>query len=104
MHEISTSWPLYGCVPMARDFKLPKQWMHWAASMHLKPEIKRSKFRGFYLVGRGRRWRVNSDGYFQMSEREENFDRWANSVEATANIPTCRNAFQNLVRLMEKSQ
>ena len=32
-----------------------------------------------YLIGRGRRWRVNCHGQFECSCPLEEFDRWANS-------------------------
>ena len=64
--------------------KLPKQWRHWCKLMKLKPEGRgKYNLRHFALIGRGRRWRVNMYGQFQMSEPHETFDRWANSVDCS---------------------
>ncbi len=48
----------------------------------------RQEFRGdlLYFKGHGRRWRINlSTGTLQMGDND--FDRWANSVEASEAIP-----------------
>lgn len=85
--------------------KLPKQWLHWAASMHLKPEISgKYRYRGFYLKGRGRRWRVNMHGEFQCSKPESQFDRWANSWHASTVMPKTHKEFQEFVRYLENSE
>jgi hypothetical protein len=62
--------------------KLPKQWLYWAKKARLKPERRRGKDKQYKLVGRGRRWRVNSFGNFEVSCPIEHFDRWANSFGA----------------------
>jgi len=60
----------------------PKQWMYWAKKAGLKREWGRGRQSTNYLVGRGRRWRVNCFGDFQCSCPIEHFDRWANSLGA----------------------
>jgi hypothetical protein len=59
--------------------KLPKQWLYWAQKAGLRPERQRGRGNGFYLVGRGRRWRVNMHNVFECSCPLDHFDRWANS-------------------------
>jgi len=53
----------------------------------LKPEIRRGRWRGYYMIGRGRRWRVNCFGEFECSCPLPDFDRWANSVGAAIEFP-----------------
>ena len=60
--------------------KLPKQWVHWARKAGLRPNgAGRGVRAGYYLKGRGRHWRFNSEGDFECSCPTEHFDRWANS-------------------------
>lgn len=59
--------------------KLPKQWLYWAQKAGLQPERRRGSGNGYYLVGRGRRWRVDCHGDFECSCPTDHFDRWANS-------------------------
>lgn len=74
--------------------KLPKQWLHWAQTAGLRPEFRRSKWRGFYMRGRGRNWRVNVHGEFECSCPLAYFDRWANSFGASLDsIPKTRAQF-----------
>jgi len=81
--------------------KLPKQWRHWCKLMKLKPETRRKySYQYFYLIGRGRRWRVNMHGQFQMSEKHETFDRWANSIEDWVPMPLNEKDFKNAVKGM----
>ena len=81
--------------------KLPKQWKHWARKAGLRTESRRGRFSGFYLVGRGRRWRVNCYGEFECSCPTEHFDRWANSRgEAMDTIPKTESEFLAAVWMM----
>ena len=59
--------------------KLPKQWMYWAQKAGLCREWGRGKQGRNYLIGRGRRWRVDCNGVFECSCPTQYFDRWANS-------------------------
>lgn len=82
--------------------KLPKQWRHWCKLMKLKPESRGYRYRHCYyaLIGRGRHWRINMYGEFQMSEKHETFDRWANSLEKTAPMPKTKYEFIKTVKEM----
>lgn len=63
------------------NVKLPKQWGDWCRAARLKPAGKgrkqRGKYKYFYLVGRGRVWRVNMYAAFECGDTYEAFDRWA---------------------------
>ena len=63
--------------------KLPKQWTYWLKQAGLKPEgssrWRRRNKSPFYFKGYGRRWRVISGDVLQVGDND--FDRWANSVE-----------------------
>jgi hypothetical protein len=83
---------------------LPKQWLHWAKKTGLKPERYRSRFAGFYMIGRGRRWRVNMHGAFECSCLLADFDRWANSRGAEQfELPSSEMAFSLAVENLERS-
>lgn len=82
--------------------KLPKQWINWAECAGIKPERKRNPWKGHYMIGLGRRWRVNCYGEFQCSCSLEAFDRWANSVLVYAPMPTSRASFVRIVHAMNK--
>ena len=89
--------------PRQRDIRLPKQWLHWAQTMGLKPMGRnmRGRWRGYYMIGRGRCWRVNDKGYFQVSCPFADFDRWANSFGAEVTwLPSSKTTFQAAVRLL----
>lgn len=78
--------------------KLPKQWKYWAKKAGLRPERIRGAGNGFYMTGRGRRWRVNCNGQFQCSCLIEDFDRWANSRGAEVDgIPQTEKQFLEAV-------
>lgn len=82
--------------------KLPKQWKHWAKKAGLKPERKRGAGSGFYMLGRGRRWRVNCNNQFQCSCPIADFDRWANSLGAQIDgIPQTEKQFLMAVNNLE---
>lgn len=86
--------------------KLPKQWLHWAQKAGLKPETPRWELTCFYLIGRGRRWRVNCNGDFECSCPTQFFDRWANSRGAImSGIPRTQKEFISaVVELREASK
>lgn len=86
--------------------KLPKQWMYWAQKAGLRREWGRGQQSTHYLIGRGRRWRVNCHGIFECSCPTQYFDRWANSRGAEmAGVPTTEGAFLAAVRdLRERSK
>jgi hypothetical protein len=91
--------------------KLPKQYRHWCKLANLRPIGKYKRRYGFsgkyyqycYLKGRGRTWRVNSDGLFQMSEPYDTFDRWANSFFSEMEIPKTYKEFLAGIQSMEAS-
>jgi hypothetical protein len=81
---------------------LPKQWLHWAQCAGLKSEFRghrHRRWKGYYLVGRGRRWRVSDKGAFQVSVCKELFDRWALSFAAEIqSTPTSKAEFLRFVQ------
>lgn len=82
---------------------IPKQWLYWCKKAGLKPEMRRQRFSQYYLVGRGRRWRINSFGYFQCSCLDDNFDRWANSLVAfVCKLPSTEKEFIRVVDCLSK--
>lgn len=86
----------------AIEIKLPKSFRHWITSaglsMNCSPRTKRNRWSPFSLIGRGRHWRVNCNGTFDMSEVYKDFDRWANSREATFDLPKSKAEFIKLVK------
>jgi hypothetical protein len=86
---------------MEKDsFKLPKSWKHWLKHAGLRREYTGSKGEWTYysFVGRGRHWRINRYGEFQCSEPYALFDRWANSLQETWQLPKTKNEFVSLVK------
>jgi len=79
--------------------KLPKQWKYWCIKAGLRPTSrnKRSRFCWLYLKGHNYLWRVSMDSVFQRSCPIEEFDRWANSVDYEAAMPTTEKEFVVLV-------
>lgn len=78
----------------------PKQLRHWCMLAGLRPECH--KWRGHhYYIGHGRRWRLNCHGEWQISCRD--FDRWANSVEATVPLPRYEQEFLAVVAHMRSN-
>lgn len=60
--------------------KSPKQFYHWCSRLGFRPEGRRySKKKIPYFKGKNRRWRLNCNFEFEVSCREDDFDRWANS-------------------------
>ena len=84
--------------------KLPKQWRHWCASMHLRPHVRRGKthWNWFYLKGRGYMWRVNSFAEFERGDTYGNFDRWARCNIDFSLLPQTKAEFQATVRHLVK--
>lgn len=85
---------------------LPKQWLHWAQCAGLKSEFrghKHRRWKGYYLVGRGRKWRVNDKGEFECSVANDLFDRWAISRGARvppSSFPKSKSEFKEIVELL----
>lgn len=75
--------------------KLPKQWRHWCSLFGLKLHHKRGQasHQWFYLVGRGRVWRVNCHNMLQCGDTLEEFDRWALCTIAQSKTPTTKASF-----------
>jgi hypothetical protein len=84
--------------------KLPKQWADWCKKAGLKPESSgQRQSRWFYLVGKGRRWRVNMYGEFQVGAKIADFDRWALSVRFTLpRLPRNKWDFVDAIYLMRQ--
>jgi hypothetical protein len=80
--------------------KLPKQWNHWVRDSHL---IDTSgglrKYKGYWLRGKGRYWRVVRDT-LQISEPIEDFDRWANSLVGSVPLPQTKADFRVAVNTL----
>ena len=85
--------------------KLPKQWNHWVKDSRLRDNcLGIRQYRGYYLRGRCRYWRV-AGNTFQMSDPTEDFDRWANSMAAVIDLPRTRDEFREAVeKLLEQAQ
>lgn len=83
--------------------KTPKQLKRWLYKARLKPLGSRGTrwLREGWLVyeGRGRFWRI-VNGYLDMSCPTGEFDRWANSTDTWATLPTSEDDFVNTVRRM----
>lgn len=68
------------------NIELPKQWRKWCRKAGLRTSYDSKMDRhspyggGFYMKGHGRHWRVDCEGYLDVSEPFETFDRWANSL------------------------
>ncbi len=71
------------------------EFRHVARCAGLRPETRKSHY---HFVGRGRRWRVNNQGQFQMGDAD--FDRWANSVAISVPAPKTKRAVIAAVREM----
>lgn len=87
--------------------RLPKQWRHWCADQHLKPQSTRRGSRDWlYLVGRGHHWRVNSDNVLQIGDSYAEFDRWALCDLIELPIPQTRQQFREAVKrlILEKKK
>jgi hypothetical protein len=79
--------------------KLPKQWAHWCYRLGLKSTATYSNMRKWRwtLLKKGQRfYRINCLDEFQVSDLD--FDRWANSVESTHNIPQTFEEFRRIVK------
>jgi len=78
--------------------KLPKQWHHWVKDSRLLDNcLGIRQYRGYYLRGKGRFWRV-AGNTFQMSDPIEDFDRWANSTAGFIDLPSTRDEFRAAVQ------
>lgn len=88
---------------------VPKQIYHWFRSAGMKHDFTADEKRKYgqsllYFRKHGRRWRINGTGFLhgmptalilEMSCEEEDFDRWANSVELRVPLPkTCKEFVQ----------
>jgi hypothetical protein len=81
--------------------KLPKQWRNWCEAAGLKPESSgQRQSRWFYLVGKGRRWRVNMHGEFEVGAKIADFDRWALSHRVSWRMPKSKWDFVDAVYLL----
>ncbi len=83
--------------------RLPKQWGHWCRLTGLRKEGRKGgrKYRAgwawFSLQGRGRRFRVSCDGTLDVSCREDDFDRWANSYVTGVPCPKTEAEFRKAI-------
>lgn len=83
--------------------KFPKQWPRWLEKAGLRHtgKYKRNWWSKGIMVGYNRHWRVNCHGYLDVSCLKNDFDRWANSNEASAQfvgVITNEQEFVSLVR------
>ena len=87
--------------------KLPKQWKDWCRAARLKPmgnrQTKRSlngkyNLQWYYLVGRGRVWRVNCHWQLQCGDTYADFDRWALCDINEAPLPNNKANFVSTVK------
>lgn len=87
--------------------KLPKQWKHWCRQANLRPTCDPQRGGHWtHLKGRGRMWRVDSNGFLCCGDTYNRFDRWANSdVIVRAPMPRTEAEFiatvRNLVELID---
>lgn len=81
---------------------VPKQFWHWAEAFKFRPwGWKRRRFRKLAFQLRhpsGRRMRINCHGELQLCDGD--FDRWANSVGASAPLPQTQAAFRSAMARM----
>jgi hypothetical protein len=83
--------------------KLPKQWNRWFKKAGLKSTYSSSLGRRYghaYFKGHGRNWRIDCNGYLDMSERFDDFDRWSNSLEAS--VPMDAKNEGEFIKLIER--
>jgi hypothetical protein len=77
--------------------------MHWAKLMGLKTMGRgvRGMWRGYYLIGRGRCFRVSLHGELEVSCPISEFDRWANSRVASYRVlPKTEAEFRQIIGLL----
>lgn len=83
--------------------KLPKQWRYWCKLANLRVEWRsKSAYSHFSLKGQGRRWRVNCYNQLSVSCDEKDFDRWALSWVADAEMPKTEAAFLATIADLKK--
>ena len=84
--------------------KLPKQWMDWVKKAGLRPLRSKKnwawKWRGYYLSGKGRRWRLNDLGMLQRGDTYAEFDRWALSSIEEVPMPKTKAEFIQAVKTL----
>jgi len=82
---------------------LPKQWMDWVRKAGLRAyPVRRSsiKWRGWYLKGKGRHWRVNDRSMFQRGDTYAEFDRWALCSIEEVPLPKTKAEFIQAVKTL----
>lgn len=72
--------------------KIPKQFHHWCEQNHIKL-IRKKRKNKYYFKGFGRYFRINDINQFQASEPFATFDRWANSIAFTFDMPQTQYEF-----------
>lgn len=85
-------------LPTEMPNMIPKQLRYWAKRHKILPIGHLH-----YYVGRGRFWRIDAAGELQVSCPANDFDRWANSVEYSFEVPKTQSEFDKLVALVEVS-
>lgn len=74
------------------EIVLPKNFNHWLSSrgirMHSRDKRSRWLKPHLYWYGKGREFRVNIFGEFEMGD--DDFDRWANSTQISFPLPELR--------------
>jgi hypothetical protein len=71
---------------------LPRSFNHWLSSRGIRIHSREKRSRWLKppvcWYGKGREFRVNMFGEFEMGDND--FDRWVNSTEVSFNIPELR--------------
>lgn len=87
-----------------RRIKLPKSWKHWCRSCKLEIDDGANSG-GYYLKGRGYRWRVNVHGMFQRGDSIDSFERWAVCAIDEVPMPKTLSEFKDAVaELLDKTE
>ncbi len=83
--------------------KLPKQIKRWCYKARLRTQggSRWARQNIMSFKGRGRRWRIVGKT-LDVSCREAEFDRWANSTEFHFALPTCEKDFVNIVKGVDR--
>lgn len=83
-----------------RNFRVqkPPGWVQMCKAVGLRPDGPRGAAAYLYGKGRGRKWRINASGTFDMSCPYADFARWANSTARTFPLPKTKTELELYVR------
>lgn len=87
----------------ARNYRLqkPPGWDQMCKAVGLRPDGPRGAAAYLYTKGRGRKWRINASGTFDMSVPHADFDRWARSTARTFPLPKNKTELELYVRFTD---